>query len=965
MVSTFALFADFAIVRDGKPASVIVLSEKATKSAQMGAFELQHHVKMMTGAELPIVAGNNPAASGRNIIRIGGENADLKGESNRIRFQGNELLLTGNDTLDFGKVDYQDCRTFPPSEYHCKGSLFAVYDFLEIHCGFRFYFFDDAGTVFTPRKTLTVQEKNREFSPSFDAHRNIWISTRDEFDKIFKFTPRQIELGRMRWRLSNLFGYANHNEYSIYFKHWGKAKNPALAKAFTVKRPELFAQGYKGKSTGADPLLNVNFPNDRDLPAQLCYSNPDTVKYYADEVITYLRGGNVPGGWGNFSGSVKPDAILLPRFAGLPWFYPIEGGDNDSYCQCPACQQRMRGIGKNYYEKFNSDMKFKFMSDVAREAAKIDRNAGVATLAYITNLGYPENTELADNLAVGICLTNYTWWHPVAYKKQLAAYKRWVEKEAKKRPLVLWTYIFSTYWDASIHFGKYKPFPGLYPWEIGKQFKMFGRDGIRGWFTCIQLQYNHLEGYVAAKLCYDASLEPDQIIDEYFAAYYGKAGPAMKEFYREIENAYWNPANCPKSWLADTDKVMGPYGRKHPYWVTGLHSRDVNWALGTKERMAKLNHLIEEAKKQVETPNEKLRLDRIVKILWEPALAGEQEYRRFAAMKNSISPRRLCVTLAAECGGNPEKIDWSKIPKSEKWSDINGKDIGSLCSVQAAIDPEYLYLRLSDESAQDKDIADLWHDDYEIFFASGGKFPILQLAVGRNNSIVQLLYTNEHDADVRQKVDIAKNVKVKTDTNRFDVVLALPLEQLPRMPDGSFNCNFMRTKAIGSEVWNPTYTAKHLNGADSFGYIHVFPKTIQEDRFKYDNPKDCGIIEDPAASNGKTAWLLGNRGWSLAYTLPKSFPAGKYNVTVFLRSDAPVGKGLRHNLGVHDFQAKKTLRAVPVPVDAIGGKEFKKVDLGVFELKPDLYFFVGGLNEKLSGENKIYMDKIVFEQANK
>ncbi|MBT7162551.1 MAG: hypothetical protein HN904_07210, partial [Victivallales bacterium] len=42
------------LVRDGKPEAVIVLGEKATRSAQMGAFELQHHVRLITGAELPI-----------------------------------------------------------------------------------------------------------------------------------------------------------------------------------------------------------------------------------------------------------------------------------------------------------------------------------------------------------------------------------------------------------------------------------------------------------------------------------------------------------------------------------------------------------------------------------------------------------------------------------------------------------------------------------------------------------------------------------------------------------------------------------------------------------------------------------------------------------------------------------------------------------------------------------------------
>ena len=40
-------WADITLVRDGIPVSVIVLQPKATKSAQLGAAELQHHVKLI------------------------------------------------------------------------------------------------------------------------------------------------------------------------------------------------------------------------------------------------------------------------------------------------------------------------------------------------------------------------------------------------------------------------------------------------------------------------------------------------------------------------------------------------------------------------------------------------------------------------------------------------------------------------------------------------------------------------------------------------------------------------------------------------------------------------------------------------------------------------------------------------------------------------------------------------------
>ena len=69
----------------------------------------------------------------------------------------------------------------------------------------------------------------------------------------------------------------------------------------------------------------------------------------------------------------------------------------------------------------------------------------------------------------------------------------------------------------------------------------------------------------------------------------------------------------------DKNVVVGPKGELHPYWGMGLHSPDVNWSLGTPERMKKLAGLIEEAKKLTRTPEEKIRLQRFIDGIWTNA----------------------------------------------------------------------------------------------------------------------------------------------------------------------------------------------------------------------------------------------------------------------------------------------------------------------------------------------------------
>lgn len=953
------LFADFTIVKDGKPAAAIVLGDRPVKSAQMGAFELQHHVKMMTGATLPIVKKEKEAGK-LNIIQIGGENADLKGESNRIRFSGRKLLLTGGDKKDYGKVDYNNYRTFPGNDYHCRGSLYAVYDFLEYYCGFRFYFFDDSDTCFKPSRNLSVKEKNREFTPSFDAHRQIWISSREDFDKLFKYTPRQVELWRMRWRLGNLYGFANHNQASLWFKHWKKAKTPKLAEYFAGHKPELFAQGYKGKGVGADPILTSNYPGDRDLPAQPCYTNPETIEHFAQEVVTYYRGGCVPGGWGNQSGAYPAKTNAIPRIFGTKWFYPLEGGDNPHYCKCKNCQALVPQK-KGSWNQHDSNMKFAFIAKVAKRVAEIEPDAGISTLAYITNLSYPDKIRLPENVAVGICLTNYTWWHPVVYKKQMEQYKKWVNHEGKKRILTLWTYIFSTFWDAEIHFGKYKPFPGLYPWKVGEQFKMFGQDGIRGWFTCIQLQYNHLEGYIAAKLSYDKSLDPNEIIDEYFRNYYGKAGDVMKQFYKEVEQIYWNPANYPAAWSKEKNVVLGPNGPKHPHWCTGMHSPEVNHAMGTEERFKRLNSLIEQAQKLVSTANEKKHLARVVDLIWKPALEGQQ-YFRWLENKKKQGARAIACPKISDGRGNPLGIKWDKIPSTGTWTDVYGKDVKSQCSVKAVMDHKFIYLKLNDKAAAGKPVLDTWSDNFEMFFSADGNYPILQIAIGRSGSSLQLLHNLVNDAASRTQKNYDLLVAIKDDKKSgFSVYLAIPREAIPG--NNAFLCNFMRTdRSSVNQAWAPVFTTRYLHGMKYGGMLMEFPMTVDCSKFRFTSPQEAAISADPAAPGKKAAWMKGKYSWALTWNMPKEFPKGRFKVYAWMRSDSEKGKNLTYRIGFYNPVTKKSQFTRALPVDEFAGKEYKRVLLSTFDLSGGLRFFVGGFNgKKLPGDNKIWIHSLEIE----
>lgn len=206
------------------------------------------------------------------------------------------------------------------------------------------------------------------------------------------------------------------------------------------------------------------------------------------------------------------------------------------------------------------------------------------------------------------------------------------------------------------------------------------------------MQYNNLEAYIAAKICFDPSLDPNQIIDEYFKNYYGAAGETMKKFYREIEQAYWDYNNYPQNWFR-SDKVMGPRGKKNPTWGTGLHSPSVNWGIGTVERVEKLDGMIKKAKTLVKTPAEKARLRMLIDGIWAQAVKGRKEYAPMLKVK-AIALRPFAFVPTVNDLGGDAKTDWSKAVTLDNW--VN--DVKHNSRIQLLRDSKYLYLKYSEDT---------------------------------------------------------------------------------------------------------------------------------------------------------------------------------------------------------------------------------------------------------------------------
>ena len=955
LLHNILLLGAVTLVSDHSPQAVILLDSKPTSAAQMGALELQHAIEAMTKAKLPILYGTMPKKR-QAVIRICTDNSHDSGEYYALQFKNDEIILSGHDSKNYQKVSYDKVDTFPPFNYQYNGSLFAVYDFLENQCGVRFFSLGETGTVYPQIKDLVVSGKDKKVFPPLDAFR--YINIDDPASWYRQFSARDLALWRLRWRQTSFFGRTNHNQYSIYFAHWGKGHRPKFGEAFKGKRHELFAKGYTGKNAGVDPILRSNYPGDKDIPPQLCYSNKDTIKYYVDEVMTYYKGGNVLGGWHNFGCNHKPSETLIPHFKGKMFFYPIQGGDTGGYCLCEKCKGRFPDDSQENI----SNNKFQFIADIANEVSKQAPNAGVSTLAYISSLRYPDKVKLPSNVSVQLCLTNYAWWHPTAYRFQHGAYKKWIA-DVKKRPITLWTYIFSTYWDANRHFGHYKPFPGFYPWVIGKQFKEFTADGIRGWFTEVELRYNMLEAYVANKIAFDPSLNPESIIDDYFEKYYGAAGKPMKKFYKEVEKAFFNPANVPAEWLRDPTKFVGPKGVKRPYWGTGLNSPWINWGVcGTPERMTKLKSLIAQAGKLVHTDEEKARLDNFKKSIWSDVLQGEKEWR-ILEKRLKEPPLLLQPGKPQNAAGNLDKVDWDKAVKTTPWVSLNGEDIQSSSKIALAYDSEYLYLRYTD-SLKPEPKRSIWRENIELFFSNAAYNPVWQFSVAPGGSVSGFKYVKSGDKYKQSNYDFKAKVRNMLKPDSWEVQIAIPLIAFNMKKLDPMVLNFIRTRKEGTAIWSPIFCGAYLDGIDYAGRLAFFPCRFSANSFIYHaKGKSSGIVKDTAAINKKAGWMSGDKGWSLQCKIPYYFSARyRYKLRVALRTELSNGTPSKFNIGVYNSKKREVVGAKTFSSQTVNGKKYKLLNIGTYKLSPDMFIYIGGISPK-DPVNKIYIDYIDIELA--
>lgn len=591
----------------------IVISPTPSHAVRLAATELQYFIRKTLGLQLSIVdvctAPNGKAifvGNSHYTSQLGFSEADLNEQEYVIDVSSHCIVLLGKDetknTLgeqgrsnngfspqaDRRQINYRqatgDDATIAqltlPSIFDAQGTCYAVYDFLERFLGIRFYGPSPTNVIIPSSKKRKIPVTRIQRCPAIKYRDGSltfgWPLMKEQFmnasDDQLQLYMRRMRMGGLRWAANHAF---------TGFQDRFLQPNAQRPELFEGEHPEYFAVDQKGGGS----------------ERQFCYTHPAFIHQVAQDAINYFEG----------KGTVAEQVALGDYFAIVPL-------DNANWCKCEACQKqlamdRSNILGQHFNNGTASHYIWNFVNQVAREVKHIAPGKKLAALAYHVYAYPPTDMQLEDNIAIAPCLHTRNYWAPRMQYNEMKFYKQWIkESKTSGRDIFLWSYLgFPT--ERGLVNG-FHVFPGFNAHHTGEQVKMYATDGVKGIYLCGLGE--QVDFYLTMKLFDDPSLDTNEVLDEFFRLYFGKAATPMKQFYTTIESVYSDPARYPI-------EVQTQDAQFH-------QTKELAWKyLGTPEVMSQLGRYIAEAERTVKGPEQE-RFDSWKKGVWEYMLAGFHEY---------------------------------------------------------------------------------------------------------------------------------------------------------------------------------------------------------------------------------------------------------------------------------------------------------------------------------------------------
>lgn len=451
--------SSFTLSKAGKAHAAIVVDSSATLSEQTTAKELSAYLKQITGADFPVfTSGSEP--SGLSKIYVGQSDTtkrllgnidwkSLKSDGIVIKFIGRDLVLAGDRP---------------------RGTLYAVYTFLEDYCGCRWWTPDSS---FVPSKpALIVKALDKRYVPPFLYRETFYKSvlyTNSEFSVKLKLNGHNQPIPDSLGAHYQILGFCHTMPWLL------------PASAYFKDHPEWFA------------VVNGKRSPDNTQP---CLTNMEMKDEMVRQALKWIE---------------------KDSWAGIISISQTDGGIP---CQCEKCQAVVKEEGSE------SGPLIRFVNAVAEDIETKYPDFLVETLAYTFSRQAPKLVKPRQNVIIRLCSIEGDFAKPLNSKTNAAFYKDLQDWSRITDRLFVWDYVVN-FWNGLIAHPNWRVLgPNLRLFQQNKVIGMFEQgDGFNKDAT-----FGHMKTWVLAKLMWDPSLDSHKLMAEFANGYYGKSGTYMMKY---------------------------------------------------------------------------------------------------------------------------------------------------------------------------------------------------------------------------------------------------------------------------------------------------------------------------------------------------------------------------------------------------------------------------------------------------
>ena len=387
-----------------------------------------------------------------------------------------------------------------------RGTLYGVYEFLERFVGCRWY--ASWHTVVPKSERIEVpSDLDETQTPAFAMREPYWADVTDHPE----FAARLRVNSRSWKRLGEKFG-GDPYRFGGGLGSCHTFNTLLPPDKYFDTHPEYFRM-EKGRRIKEH--------------TQLCLTNPDVLRIVTSNVLERIR--KDPGA--TFSG--------------------VSQNDWGAACECPNCK------AVDDEEGSHSGTMIRFVNAVAEEVEKEFPDVIIETLAYQYTRKAPRKTKLRHNVVPCLCTLECDFALPID-KSQFR------ENIAFRKDIEDWSRLtdFLYVWDYTTDFSHYTlPWPNVYALQGNIQF--FRRHNVKalfeqGAYHGRHADFGELKAWLLAKWMWNPDLPMKELLDDFFAGYYGKGAPFVRECFERIHRLQVEHSAQPDRPLLIFDGVVNP-----------------------------------------------------------------------------------------------------------------------------------------------------------------------------------------------------------------------------------------------------------------------------------------------------------------------------------------------------------------------------------------------------------------------